>query len=317
MVNINRNIQGPRNKVTIIGTGSVGTTLAYTLMLREAASEIVLVGRNRAKAEGEALDLSHAQAFLPSPARVRAGVLEDAVDSDVVVACFSAPQPATLTDRNAMVRKNADLMREILPPLAQIAPDCKLVIVTNPVDPMTWLAIQLTGFPPERVFGTGTVVDSIRLRELLSADLSIHPDDLRAYILGEHGDKQFAAMSIAQAGGERIVSTPERDAFCERVKGFGIEIFQKKGNTSYGIAQATSYIIESILFDERRTMPLSVLLDGYLGLHDLCLSIPVVVGRHGIERYIQPELSVNEIALFHEAADTVRNIISQLKKELP
>ncbi|WP_372846110.1 malate dehydrogenase, partial [Pontiella sp.] len=188
MEKTNRNIQGPRSKVAIIGTGSVGTTLAYTLMLREVAGEILLIGRNQAKAEGEALDLRHAQAFLPSPARVRAGVLEDAVDSDVVVACFSAPQPATLTDRNAMVRKNAELMREILPPLAKIAPDCKLVIVTNPVDPMTWLAIQLTGFPPERVFGTGTVVDSIRLRELLSADLRIHPDDLRAYILGEHGD---------------------------------------------------------------------------------------------------------------------------------
>lgn len=316
MKKINWQTQGSSDKVSIIGTGSVGATLAYTLMQREVAGEILLIGRNQTKAEGEALDLSHAQAFLPSPARIRSGVLEDAEGSDVVVVCVSAPQPPTLIDRNMMVKLNADVMREILPPLAKIAPDCKLIMVTNPVDPMTWFARELTGFPPERVFGTGTVVDSIRFRELLSADLSIHPDDLRAYILGEHGDKQFAAMSIAEAGGERIVSTSEREAFCERVKGFGIEIFQKKGNTSYGIAQATSYIIESILFNERRTMPLSVSLHDYFGLNDLCLSVPVVVGRQGIERYIQPELSDDEIALLHDAADTVRSVINIMKEDL-
>jgi L-lactate dehydrogenase len=215
-----------------------------------------------------------------------------------------------------MALSNAELLKELLPPLASIAPDCKLIIVTNPVDPMTWLARELTGFPKERVFGTGTLIDSIRLRALLSNDLSIHPDDLRAYILGEHGDKQFAAMSIAQAGGERIESTPERRAICERVKRCGVDIFKKKGNTSYAIAQATSCIIESILFNEYRTMPLSVFLKGYLGLSDLCLSIPVVVGRAGIERYIRPELSESEIALFHEAADTVRSIINIMKETI-
>ncbi len=299
-------------KVTILGTGSVGATLAYTLMLREIAGEILLVGRNRTKAEGEALDLSHAQAFLKSPARIHAGELEDAAGSEIVVVCASVPQPAAITGRNQLAHDNAELMRQILPRLAKICPDCKLIMVTNPVDSLTWQAIQLTGFPPHRVFGTGTLVDSIRLRELLSIDLNIHAEDLRAYVLGEHGDHQFAAMSFAQAGGEKIEFTPEREAFCERVRGFGVEIFKKKGNTSYGIAQATTYAIESILRDEHRTMPLSVSLDGYLGLHDLCLSVPVVVGRKGIERYITPKLSDQEIDQFHQAAAAVSSVISTL-----
>lgn len=299
-------------KVTILGPGTVGTTLAYTLLLRNLVDEIVLVGRNRTKAEGEALDLTHAQAFLPTPVIVRAGELEDAAGSDVVVVCLSAPQPSGLLDRNQMAVSNAELYRQILPPLAGIAPECKLVIVTNPVDPLTWLALELTGFPPERVFGTGTLVDSIRFRELLSKTLSIHPDDLRAYVLGEHGEKQFAAMSVAQAGGEPIESTPERDALCQRAAGFGMEVFKKKGNTCYAIAQATAYIVESILEDERRTMPLSVSLQGYLGIDDLCLSIPVVVGRRGIERYIRPNLSEAEIARFHDAAATVREVIKKI-----
>src|SRR5690606_5701346 len=139
------------------------------------------------------------------------------------------------TDRNSLAKGNASLMREILPRVAEVAPACKLVIVSNPVDPLTWLALELTGFPRERVMGTGTLVDSIRFRELLSEMLQIHPDDLRAYILGEHGEHQFPAMSVAQAGGERIDDTPERRALCERAKGFGIEVFRKKGNTCYAI----------------------------------------------------------------------------------
>ena len=299
-------------KVTIVGPGSVGATLAYTLVLKQVANEIVLVGRSREKAEGEALDLTHAQAFLPTQVLVRAGEAADAEGSEVVIVCASAPQPAVIRSRNEMALANAKLFRELLPPIAAAAPECKLVIVSNPVDPLTWLALQVTGFPPERVFGTGTLIDSVRFREMLSRSLTIHPDDLRAYVLGEHGDGQFPAMSIAQAGGERIEATPERDALSERAKAAGIEVYLKKGNTSYTIAQATAYLVESILKDEHRTIPLSVSLCGYLGIDDLCLSIPVVIGRRGIERYIRPELSAAEIAKFHKAADVVRKVIQQI-----
>lgn len=299
-------------KVTIVGPGKVGMVLAYSLMLRGAAREIVLVGSNRTKAEGEALDLLHAQAFQQIPVTVRAGELEDAAGSEVVAICASVPMPAGLTSRNALAEGNAGLMKSILPRVAAAAPEAKLLMVSNPVDLLTWQALELTGFPPERVMGTGTLVDSMRFRELLSEMLGIHPDDLRAYILGEHGDHQFPAMSVAQAGGEQIDDTPERRALCERAKNFGIEVFRKKGNTCYAIGQAAAYITESILLDERRTVPLSVKIDGFLGVEGVCLSMPVVVGRHGIERFLHPKLSESEAEQFRASARAVREVIGSV-----
>lgn len=299
-------------KVSIVGPGTVGMVLAYTLMLRRIAREIVLVGRNRLRAEGEADDLMHAQAFLQMPVQVRAGDLPEVAGSEVVVICASEPMPANMKDRNELAQGNARLMREILPEIAKAAPLAKLLIVTNPVDALTWLALELTGFPPERVMGTGTLVDSIRFRELLSAEINIHPDDLRAYILGEHGEHQFIAMSVAQAGGERIDDTPARRALCERAKYLGIEVFRKKGNTCYAIGQAAAYIVEAIIMDENRTIPLSVKIDGYLGVRGVCLSVPVVVGSGGIERYLQPDLNEQETQQFREAAVAVRKVIESL-----
>ena len=300
-------------KVTIIGPGKVGMVLAYTLVLRGAARELVLVGSNRLKAEGEALDLIHAQAFQAVPVKVRAGEIDDAAGSEVVAICASVPTPSGITDRNVLAQGNADLMKSILPRLAEVAPEAKLLIVSNPVDVLTWQALELTGFPREQVMGTGTLVDSVRFRELMSEMLEIHPDDLRAYILGEHGEHQFPAMSVAQAGGERIDDTAERRALCERAKNFGIEVFQKKGNTCYAIGQAAAYIIESILLNERRTVPMSVRMDGYLGVEGVCLSIPVVVGKRGVERFLNPDLSASEADQFRRAGEAVREVICRLE----
>jgi L-lactate dehydrogenase len=286
--------------------------LAYTLMLRGAAREIVLVGANRTKAEGEAMDLMHAQAFLQVPVSVRAGDLADCAGSEVVAMCASVPTPDEITDRNILAQGNAALMKEILPKIAAIAPETKLVMVTNPVDVLTWLALQLTGFPPKRVMGTGTLLDSIRFREMLSEMTGIHPDDLRAYILGEHGEHQFPAMSVAQAGGERIEDTPERRALCDKAANAGIEVFRKKRNTCYAIGQAAAYIIESILLDERRTVPMSVKIDGFLGVEGVCLSLPVVVGKHGIERVLHPDLNALEAEQFRAAARAVREVIDEV-----
>jgi L-lactate dehydrogenase len=261
-------------KVTIIGPGKVGMVLAYTLM--------------------------------------RAGAIDDAAGSEVVAVCASVPMPSGLLSRNALAQGNAELMKKLLPRVAEVAPLAKLVMVTNPVDVLTWKALELTGFPRERVMGTGTLVDSVRFRELLSEMLHIHPDDLRAYILGEHGEHQFPAMSVAQAGGERIDDTPERRELCERAKHFGIEVFQKKGNTCYAIGQAAAYIIEAILLDEKRTVPLSVRIDGYLGVSGVCLSVPVVVGRRGVERYLHPDLNADEAGQFRAAAEAVRAVIEGL-----
>ena len=156
------------------------------------------------------------------------------------------------------------------------------------------------------------MVDSIRFREMLSAMIGIHPDDLRAYILGEHGEHQFPAMSVAQAGGEKIDDTPERRALCNKAANAGIEVFRKKRNTCYAIGQAAAYIIESILLDERRTVPLSVKIDGFLGVEGVCLSLPVVVGKRGIERVLHPDLNAVEAEQFRAAGEAVRKVIAEV-----
>lgn len=298
--------------MTIVGPGNVGMVLAYTLMLRAAAREIVLVGSNRTKAEGEAMDLMHAQAFLQVPVTVRAGDLEDCVGSEVVAMCASMPTPENVTNRNQLAAGNVQLMRQLLPTIAALAPETKLVMISNPVDVLTWEALQLTGFPRERVMGTGTLVDSIRFREMLSAMTHIHPDDLRAYILGEHGMNMFPAMSVAQAGGEKIDDTPERRALCDKAAHAGFEVFRKKRNTCYAIGQAASYVIESILLDERRTVPLSVKIDGFLGVEGVCLSLPVVVGKRGIERILHPNLNDLETEQFRAAGRAVKQVIEEV-----
>lgn len=288
--------------------------LAYTLLLRGTARELVLVGSNRMKAEGEAQDLTHAQAFLQVPVKIRAGGMEATAGSDVVAICASVPMPGDILTRNALAEGNARLMMEVVPKVAAYSPGCILLMVTNPVDALTWQALELSGFPPERVIGTGTLVDSIRFRELLSGELGIHPDDLRAYVLGEHGEHQFPAMSVAQAGGERIEDTEARRAFCEAAARSGMEVFRKKRNTCYAIGQAASYVIESIAYDERRTVPLSVRIDDYLGVNGVCLSLPVVVGKKGIERVLHPALDEREQAAFRKAGVAVAETIELVKR---
>lgn len=300
-------------KVAIIGPGRVGMVIAHHLLLREIAQEIVLVGRNRKKAEAEAMDMMHASSFLRARVEVTGGPLEQIAESDVVVMCASIPMTKDLTSRNSLAKGNFELMQTLLPEVARHAPLAKLLMVTNPVDALTWSAIELTGFPPERVMGTGTLVDSMRYRELLSVSLDIHPDDIRAYILGEHGEHQFPALSTAQAAGEHLDDTAERRELFEKARTLGLEVFKKKGNTCYAIGFAAVYTIESILLNERRTIPLSVRTAGYLGIDDVCLSLPVVVGKRGVHRYLSPALTGKEKDKFRKAAEAVREVMAMLR----
>lgn len=296
-------------KLSIIGAGKVGVTLAFAAMQRNFLREIVLVGRNHTRTAGEALDLAHAQAFMAAPAEIIAGGIADTAGSDVIAFCASVPTPTTLHHRSDLLLGNAQLVRELVPQLCAASPDALILMVSNPVDPLTWHALKASGWPPSRVFGTGTMLDSARFRRALSHELSIHPDDLRAYILGEHGDSQFLAMSTAMAGGESIEDTPHRRDLFHQTAAAGLTIFNLKGYTNFGIAMSAAAILESIALDEKRTMPLSVYLDDYLGVRDVCLSVPVVVGAKGVERLFQPRLNPHEIKEFHASAEVVMTAI--------
>ncbi len=303
-------------KISVVGVGKVGSTLAFALSQRNCVHEMVLVGRRREDTLGDALDIAHAQSFVEVPTRVVAGTLADTADSDIIAVCASIPTPSSMADRATLGPGNVRLMREILPPLAKRSPRAIVVMVSNPVDALTYYAIEFTGFPAERVIGSGTLIDSARLRYELSLEVGIHSSDLRAYILGEHGGSQFAAMSCATAGGEAIDDTPKRRELIARVVQAGLEIFSYKGHTNYGIALAATAIVEAIALDTKHTMPVSVAVDGFLGVKDVCLSLPAVIGRGGVERILHPRLNETEAQAFHASAEAVRRQIEEARSKL-
>jgi len=304
-------------KISVIGVGKVGSTIAFALSQRNCVREIVMVGRSQQRTLGDALDIAHAQCFVEVPTRVIAGDLQDTANSSVIVMCASIPMPDKMEDRSVLGQDNVKLMQQLLPPLAKLSPDAIILMVSNPVDMLTYYAIEFTGFPWQRVVGTGTLIDSIRLRHELSLEVGIHNQDLRAYVLGEHGGSQFAALSCATAGGEPIDDTPARRELATKVARSGLNILHVKGYTNYGIALAAVKIVEAIVRDTQQTMPVSVAIDNYLGVNNVCLSLPVVLGRSGVERILHPELNEEEARAFRTCAATVQAQIQNARKALP
>ncbi len=300
-------------KVTLVGLGHVGTSLAFELATSNFVDDLVLVGRNQEAVMGEVLDLRHGQLFVENPTRIIAGTALDSAQSDIIVICASAPAPDNMKDRLLLAPNNVALLRQILPPLAQQSPCAKLVIVSNPVDVLVYYAIEITGFTAQQVMGTGTLVDSARFRQLLAEEIDIHMEDIRAYILGEHGDSQFPAMSCADVGGEPIAPTPGRYALFEQASKAGFEVLRRKGHTNYAIALAAAKIVECIARDSKHTIPISIRVDGFLGVEDVCLSLPVVVGKGGVEQILHPSLNAEEQANFQHSAEVVKKVIDTCK----
>lgn len=299
-------------KIAILGTGRVGSALAHAIVLKQLSDQLMIAGRSLSKARGDALDLRHALSFCPRSMTLEAGVIADVRNHDIILITLSVPVLATFTSRLQLGAGNAGLFREIIPGLAAANPRAILVIVTNPVDVMTYLATRLSGFPPHRVVGVGTLVDSARFRTLLSQEERIHPDDLRAYVLGEHGPHQFPVLSHAQAGGEPIRDTPEHRQLFHRVIEAGFEVYRLKGYTNYAIASAACLVLESIVFDQCHTMPLVTCFEQWMGIRDNCFSIPVVVGRQGVVRHLHPKLSPEEHQALKRVAAKIRESIDAL-----
>jgi L-lactate dehydrogenase len=299
-------------KISVIGIGKVGSTVAFVLAEEGLASELVLWNRNHAVARANALDIEQACAFTPYRVAIRAGEMADTAGSDMLLMCASIPTPPAMVDRRDLAVGNAALMRDLVPRFAALSPDAVIVNVTNPVDAITWHILRLSGFPWQRVIGTGTLVDSARFRDILSEQVGIHPVDIRAYILGEHGDSQFAALSIATAGGEHIDATPARYKMLEQAKQTAFEVLRGKGYTNYAVAMAARGIVEAVVRDLCATLPVSVRIGGFCGVTDVCLSIPVVVGRGGVHFTLSPDLSADEQEAFRQSASVVRKTIETI-----
>ena len=299
-------------KITIVGVGRVGAAIAFANVMEPLASELLLINRSREKAEGEAMDLRHASALQNSNMQIRAGDITDSAGSDVIIFTSSVAYGDPNRKRLDLASDNLGILKGCIPALAKASPDAILIVVTNPVDPMTYATLRLSGFPPERVIGTGTLLDSVRYRALLSSELQIHADDIRAYILGEHGDSQFAAHSVAMTGGERFYPSDTSKRLFRETVNMGYEVSRLKGHTCYGIALATMTILDSIVYDLRHTMPVSILVDGYLGVDDVCLSLPAVIGRAGVTRILHPLLSDEEQVSYRHSAEQVKQAIQRM-----
>jgi L-lactate dehydrogenase len=305
-------------RIGIIGVGHVGACLAYTLIGNGLANEIVLIDKDRRRAAGEAMDLRHAIPFL-DPVRVKAGEYADLAGVDLVVIAAGVSQMPSET-RLELLRRNTDVFREILPQIQAYAPDALMLIATNPVDVLTHMACEIAGLPPERVIGSGTVLDSARLCALLSEELCVDARNVHAYILGEHGDSEVVAWSVAHIAGIPLsvwaaghaVPMARLDAIFEETRRAAYDIIERKGATYYAVSTAMARLIEAILRDEHSVLPVSTRLTGEYGLSGITLSIPCVVGAKGVEEKIELPLSADEYAALHRSARVLHEAVRSL-----
>ena len=312
------------NKVTIIGAGSVGATIAYTLVVDSPVSEIVLIDVNHDKARGEALDIKQATPFL-SPTKVYEGTYEDAEGSDIVVVTSGIGRKPGQS-RIDLTQTNVDIIKSIAPEIVKHAPDAIYVIVANPVDILTYVFAKVTGLPKSRVFGSGTILDTIRLRTRLSELYSINQKQVHAYVLGEHGDTSFVAWSTADITGIPLndyddaltnksvlpITPYQREEVEEYVRKSGGKIIAGKGATFYGIAASLCHIIKCIYSGADTVMTLSTLLEGEYGISDVCLSTLCVLGIRGILSTLAPKMSEEEMAKFRHSAEALKSVIAQV-----
>lgn len=308
-------------KAAIIGCGFVGAASAFCLMQSGLFSELVLLDADRDKAEGEALDVAHGIPFA-SPMKIYAGDYDDLTDAAIIIVTAGANQKPGET-RLDLVQKNVGIFRSIIPEIAKRDYQGILLIVSNPVDILTYAAIKLSGMPEHRVIGSGTVLDTARFKYQLGEHLSIDPRSIHAFIIGEHGDSEIAAWSSANVSGIPIHDICEMRGFyhhedamreiAETVKNSAYEIIAKKKATYYGIAMSVRRICEAIVRNEKSILPLSVMLHGQYGLENVVLSMPAIVGSEGLETTVPIELNREEQEKLKQSAQALGKIAGQLQ----
>ena len=311
----------PQKKVVVIGAGSVGTAYIYALLPRGVAGEIALIDVDQNRVEGEVLDLSHGLPFIP-PVTIKKGDYSDCANADIIVVTAGARQQPGQS-RLDLIQKNARIVRSICRQIAEQESSAILVMVTNPVDALTYVALKELQWEPRRVVGSGTVLDSARFKYLLSRHCKIDARNVHAYILGEHGDSEVAAWSMTHIAGVsvneycRICKSCDYDdhhhRIAEEVRNSAYHIIDYKGSAYYGIGLSLVRITEAMLRNEHSILTVSSLLDGQYGIEDVCLSVPTIVGDGGIELIIDAELTSEELIALRASAAAIRNVLDQLE----
>ena len=308
-----------KQKCAIIGCGFVGATIAFALTQKSLFSELVLIDSNHAKAEGEAMDLSHGLPFA-HPMKVYAGDYKDIADCYLIIITAGTAQRPNET-RLDMVHKNVEIFKSIIPNITKYNNSAILLVVSNPVDILTYCTIKLSGFPAGRVLGSGTVLDTARLKYHLGQQLCVDSRSIHAFIIGEHGDSELAVWSSANVSGIDLEDFHGLCSSCrevsfnqtyENVRDSAYEVIERKGATYYGIAMAVTKIVLAIIRDEHSVLPVSGYVDGHYGLSDLCIGVPSIVGSNGIEKVLDIPLNEEENDRLINSVKTLKKVISEL-----
>ena len=312
------------SKITIIGTGSVGSTIAYTLAVAGIANEIVMIDLNTEKALGEALDIRQGIPFC-APCSIYAGDYRDAVNSDIVVLTSGVARKAGQS-RLDLAQINVNITKSIIPEITRYAPDAKYVIVSNPVDILTYTFCKCSDLPEKQIIGSGTILDTARLRARLSEYYRINQQNVHAYIMGEHGDSAFVPWSIANISNvpvdeyskylsntDGMMMPPLNHAEIENnVRKSGARVIARKGATFYAVSVSVCHICKALLNSIDTTMTVSTMMHGEYGIDDVCLSVLNVVGRDGAEGKVIMPLADEEVALLRKSADSLKEVIRSL-----
>lgn len=309
------------NKVAVIGAGAVGTSIAFDIILQGICDELLMIDINKAKAESEVLDLKHCTGYSNSSIKIKCGEYSECSDADIVVITAAAPLIKGQT-RLDMLSTAKKITKSIVDPIMQSGFNGHFVIVTNPVDIISYYVYKLSGLPKNKIIGTGTALDSARLKVLLADLIGVEAKSVQAYTIGEHGDSQFIPWSTASIGGKQfddiLLDNKERldgfdpDGILEEIKKSGWKIADIKGTTNYGIAATTVDIIKSILNDESKVIPVSAFLEGEYGINDVFIGVPAIINRNGISEIVELRLNDEEQSLFNNSVSILKKYINQL-----
>lgn len=309
-----------RGKIVIIGAGCVGSTVAYTIMLGGLFGEIAIIDTNHEKAKGDAEDMLHAASFI-KPTKVYAAGYESCADADIIVITAGAGQREG-ENRLDLLKKNYEILKDITANIMEYAPkDVILLMVTNPVDILTYAAFKLTGLPKNQVLGSGTVLDTSRLKYMISKYTGVDARNCHAYVIGEHGDSEVAAWSVTSIAGMSMeeysekygrFDGEEKKNVYEAVKNAAYGIIKQKGATNYAIALAVSKIVGCIARGENSVLTVSAVLEGEYGIDDICLSVPAMVGINGVEGIFEVDFSEEEKAMLKRSAELMKKAAKEI-----
>ena len=312
------------SKITIIGAGSVGSTIAYTLAHDEIASEIVLIDINKEKVEGEVMDIEQGTCFR-SPVSLVAGDYADAKDSDIVIITSGIARKPGQT-RIELTQTNVNILKSITPQIVKEAPDAKYIIVSNPVDIMTYVFTKISGLPENQIMGSGTILDTARLRYGLSEHFKVAQRNIHAYVFGEHGDTSFIPWTGAYISGLSIdeyyeemrvhgkeIEPLDKEAMLEYVQKSGGQVIAKKGATFYAVSATVCQLVGLILAASDSLATVSSMLHGEYGIEDVCLSTLTLVGPNGIQGKVQMRMNNEEVALLKKSAEALKEVIAQIE----